>query len=79
MKPNPDRQVVQNVPDKPNRYVFVLLDQFTMLCFSCAVEALRIANRMSGQTLYEWVLAGEGGLFCPASGAGVRGTAGALF
>jgi transcriptional regulator GlxA family with amidase domain len=29
------------------RFVFVLLDQFTMLCFSSAVEALRIANRMS--------------------------------
>ena len=32
-----------------------------MLCFSSAVEALRIANRMSGQALYEWVLVGEGG------------------
>ena len=68
MKPNPDRQVVPNAPDKPHRYVFVLLDQFTMLCFTCAVEALRIANRMSGQTLYEWVLAGEGGqeAYCSA-------------
>ena len=46
---------------KPRRFVFVLLDNFTMLCFSCAVEALRIANRMSGKTLYEWELAGEGG------------------
>jgi transcriptional regulator GlxA family with amidase domain len=33
----------------PRRFVFVLLDQFTMLCFSSAVEALRIANRMSGR------------------------------
>jgi transcriptional regulator GlxA family with amidase domain len=45
----------------PKRFVFVLLDQFTMLCFSSAVEALRIANRMSGQELYSWELAGEGG------------------
>ncbi|MBY4892294.1 GlxA family transcriptional regulator [Rhodobacteraceae bacterium N5(2021)] len=45
----------------PKRFVFVLLDQFTMLCFSSAVEALRIANRMSGQKLYEWTLVGEGG------------------
>jgi transcriptional regulator GlxA family with amidase domain len=53
---------------KPKRFVFVLLDQFTMLCFSCAVEALRIANRMSGKTLYEWTLAGEGGqvAYCSA-------------
>jgi hypothetical protein len=45
----------------PRRFVFVLLDQFTMLCFSSAVEALRIANRMSGRALYEWTLVGEGG------------------
>jgi len=32
-----------------------------MLCFSCAVEALRIANRQAGATLYEWVTIGEGG------------------
>ncbi|MFT6933429.1 MAG: transcriptional regulator GlxA family with amidase domain [Paracoccaceae bacterium] len=43
------------------RYVFVLMDQFTMLCFACAIEALRIANRMSGLPLYSWVLVGEGG------------------
>ncbi len=46
---------------RSRRFVFVLLPNFTMLCFSCAVEALRIANRMSGQTLYTWALAGEGG------------------
>jgi transcriptional regulator GlxA family with amidase domain len=49
-------------PDtRTRRFVFVLLDNFTMLCFACAVESLRIANRMSGQPLYSWVLAGEGG------------------
>ena len=46
---------------RQRRFVFVLLDNFTMLCFACAVESLRIANRMAGQTLYTWVLAGEGG------------------
>ncbi|MFD1158023.1 GlxA family transcriptional regulator [Roseovarius aestuarii] len=45
----------------PRRYVFVLMDNFTLLCFSAAVESLRIANRMAGETLYDWVLAGEGG------------------
>ncbi|MDA0923126.1 MAG: GlxA family transcriptional regulator [Proteobacteria bacterium] len=51
------------MPDQigPKQYVFILLDQFTMLCFSSAVEALRIANRMSGKQLYTWTLAGEGG------------------
>ena len=46
---------------KPRRFVFVLLDQFTLLCYACAVESLRIANRMAGQTLYEWRVIGEGG------------------
>jgi len=46
---------------KPRRFVFVLLNNFTMLCFACAVESLRIANRMAGKTLYEWTVIGEGG------------------
>ncbi len=46
---------------KQKRFVFVLLRNFTMLCFASAVECLRIANRMSGKPLYNWALAGEGG------------------
>lgn len=52
---------VDSAGTKPRRFVFVLLDQFTLLCFACAVESLRIANRMSGQKLYEWSIVGEGG------------------
>jgi len=48
-------------PDAPRRFAFVLLDQFTLLCYSCAVESLRIANRMAGKPLYEWRVIGEGG------------------
>lgn len=51
----------------PKRFVFVLLDQFTMLCFASAVEALRIANRMSGQKLYSWILVGDGGDYAESS------------
>ncbi|MEO0864009.1 MAG: hypothetical protein AAFY39_05350 [Pseudomonadota bacterium] len=39
---------------QPKRFVFVLLDNFTLLCFSAALESLRIANRMAGQDLYSW-------------------------
>jgi len=52
---------IESAGEKPRRFVFVLLDQFTLLCFACAVESLRIANRMSGKTLYEWNIVGEGG------------------
>ena len=56
-------QIVEVAPLglKPRRFVFVLLDQFTMLCFAAAIESLRIANRMSGQKLYSWAIAGEDG------------------
>ncbi|MBL9055913.1 MAG: GlxA family transcriptional regulator, partial [Rhodobacteraceae bacterium] len=43
------------------RFVFLLLDRFTMLSFAGAVEPLRIANRVAGKDVYRWVLAGEGG------------------
>jgi len=56
-------QVVADIdnPNRVRRFVFVLLNNFTMLCFACAVESLRIANRMAGKPIYGWSLAGEGG------------------
>ncbi len=57
------RQVVEidGQIDKPRRFVFVLLEDFTMLSFASAIESLRIANRMSSVPLYSWLLLGEGG------------------
>lgn len=52
---------------RPRRFVFVLLDKFTLLSFSAAVESLRIANRMGGAALYEWHIIGEGGDICYCS------------
>ncbi len=48
-------------PAKPRRFVFVLLENFTMLSFASALESLRIANRMAGKELYSWHLVGESG------------------
>ena len=45
----------------PKRFVFLLLDRFTMLSFAGAVEPLRIANRIAGHDLYSWRLVGEDG------------------
>ncbi len=53
---------VDTAGTKQRRFVFVLLNNFTMLCFASAVESLRIANRMSGKDLYSWMLIGEGGV-----------------
>ena len=46
---------------KPRRFVFVLMPDFTMLSFSAALEALRIANRTADKELYSWILIGEDG------------------
>ena len=51
---------VENSVPTTGRYVFVLMENFTMLSFAGAVEALRIANRMVPGS-YAWKLAGEGG------------------
>ncbi|PTW52101.1 AraC family transcriptional regulator with amidase-like domain [Rhodovulum kholense] len=64
MAPVPDRSsttVAAAAGRKPQDLVFVLLDRFTMMSFAGAIEPFRIANRMAGQTLYRWRLAGEGG------------------
>ena len=43
-------------PDRARRFIFVLLDRFSLHCFASALDSLRIANRMSGHALYAWEL-----------------------
>lgn len=65
-----DTRAATRIPpdmDKPKRYVFVLLDRFSLLCFASALESLRIANRMAGREVYCWRLIGEGGDFVTCS------------
>ena len=52
---------------KPRQFVFVLMQDFTMLCFAAAIEALRISNRTAGMTLYNWRIIGESGEFTTCS------------
>ena len=40
----------------PKDYFFVLLPGLTLLAFTAALEPLRIANQVSGKTLYRWFL-----------------------
>lgn len=41
-------------------FVFLLLENFSMMAFSCAIEPLRLANYITGKPLYSWKLAAEG-------------------
>jgi transcriptional regulator GlxA family with amidase domain len=60
LTPRKATQVVK--PVVPRRFVFLLLDKFTMLAFASAIEPLRIANRVLGAPAYSWKLAGENGV-----------------
>jgi transcriptional regulator GlxA family with amidase domain len=43
------------------------MEHFTLLSFSSALDALRIANRMSGKKLYDWTFIGENEEFVSCS------------
>ncbi|MAQ37215.1 MULTISPECIES: GlxA family transcriptional regulator [Thioclava] len=54
--------MIRIAPDARQRsVVFMLLDRFTMMAFASAIEPLRLANQVSGRTLYTWKLASETG------------------
>ncbi len=40
----------------PHQIAIVLVPNFSMIAFSCAIETLRLANRTSGEELYRWHL-----------------------
>ncbi|CUH45445.1 GlxA family transcriptional regulator [Ruegeria atlantica] len=44
---------------QPRHITFILIEEFSHLAFSCAVEPLRIASLVSGQDLYEWSFVSE--------------------
>jgi len=64
--------------EKPRRFVFVLLENFTLLSFASAVECLRIANRMIGRKAYAWQVVGEDGGTCTSSAGAVFALDGGL-
>jgi len=45
----------------PAHVAFLLLDRFTLIAFATAIEPLRLANRVSGHTLFTWQLVSETG------------------
>jgi len=63
--------LLNGVPRHPKRFIFVLMDQFTLLSCAGAIDALRIANRLGGAYLYELVFAGEGGVEAECSSGAV--------
>jgi transcriptional regulator GlxA family with amidase domain len=46
---------------EPMRFVFFLAPRFSMIAFAAAIEPLRLANRLTRRTLFDWRLAAEDG------------------
>lgn len=60
--PHEARAAMVASPAAPSeKFVFLLLENFTLLAFACAIEPLRLANRISGRSLYEWRVVSESG------------------
>ena len=54
-------------------FVFLLLDQFSLIAFTTAIEPLRLANRYHGKQYYSWTLLNEtGDTAISSSGIGVK-------
>ena len=57
-------------PDTRKRRIgFILVPDYSMIAFASAVEPLRMANRLSGRTLYEWITLTHDGQPVQASNA----------
>jgi AraC family transcriptional regulator, glycine betaine-responsive activator len=56
---------VQPLPK--SRYAFLTLPRYSMIALANAVEPLRMANIITGQTVYEWAIVSLDGLPTPAS------------
>ena len=47
---------MDQIVTREKTFVFVMIDNFSMLSFATAIEPLRIANRMIGRKVYNWRL-----------------------
>jgi AraC family transcriptional regulator, glycine betaine-responsive activator len=63
---------------QPENFVFLLLENFTLIAFACAIEPLRLANRIAGRQLYHWRVVSESGTDVAGSSGVVLRVAGAM-
>ena len=56
---------------RTTHFVFFLVEEFSHLAFSCALEPLRIANLVSGKPLYRWSLISADGRTATCSNGSV--------
>lgn len=51
----------QSNPPVTTRYGFLLVPEYSMMAFTAAIDQLRMANRLSGKPLYEWIILSDDG------------------
>lgn len=51
----------RNAIGKPQKIGFLLIDNFTLISFASAIDPLRMANQLSSQELYQWIVISENG------------------
>lgn len=67
----------QSQNSAPQSIGFLLLDNFTLISLAAAVEPLRMANQLSGKTLYRWyTLSRDGSPVCASDGLQITPDAG---
>ncbi len=49
----------KNSSDAVICYGFLIMPEYSMMAFSAAIDQLRMANRLSGKNLYEWIILSE--------------------
>ncbi|MBW8834304.1 MAG: GlxA family transcriptional regulator, partial [Burkholderia sp.] len=55
-----------------SHFAFMPVPNFTMIAFTNAIEVLRMANYLTGQTLYRWsIVSPEGGPVTASNGLSV--------
>ena len=58
------------------RYGFLLIPEYSMMAFAASVDQFRMANRLSGKNLYEWIVMTEDGVqVCASNGLAVPSVA----
>lgn len=69
--------MTERLDSRAERFVFLLLENFTLIAFASAIEPLRLANRMAERVLYEWSVVSEtGGPVASSNGVVVQANQG---
>ncbi len=58
---------IKNADAPTKNFVFLLLNQFSLIAFTSAIEPLRMANRYNKNSFYKWTLVNETGEFAISS------------